>query len=1023
MVIVLGTQSLEAASVVVSQIVTGGAIGTAGGCATVSTQAKCTVRSLDPGGTILMTVQGYVNGAAGSFIIGTATVTGNIKNKGVTSTDTEPTTVKPFVDLTITKSDAPDPVCARSWPTPAPPPGAVCLGGLTYTYVVGNSGIGAASNVLVRDPLPAGTIFDHSTPAICSVNGSNVLTCNIASLAAQTTTTIVVVLVAPPGIGTISNTVTVDPNNTIFEGDETNNTATATTLVGTGIDLIVAKTDQFDPIATSGTETYTITVDNIGPQDATGIRVRDTLPAGTIFRDVIQQTNGFTCSYSSGNLECVGGSIRGTESEFVGPPPLGPDIATIKFRVFAQSFEGTMHNEVRVDPNGEIPEINEGNNFAFQNTVVNSGGATEGAFNELTIVKTQTSPANPVARNALVTYSIVIGNDGTDPAVNVSVRDFPPANARYIEATGTNGFHCTEVGNVVNCGGGTVPAAGSVTLTLKIFAPDTPGDYTNQAIVDPDFKIPEGNEFNNESSVPTVVADGGNGAFNDLQIMKTSTDTTPGGPIDYTIKVWNTGSNPALNVTVRDVLPAGVTFVSATDGAVLAGRSRAARPAGRQPLRRDHQRQHDDCHRRPSISRRRRRTRTRRCTTRRLSIRKHDPEGSELNNTAVADTQVKSVVNLSITKTGPPTSNQSQPGQYVITVKNEKSGTGAPVDNVHVHDPLPVGLIPLAIEIDPGDENTWACQITQNAINVVDCFGHLDPDQSVTFKIDVFMTAESGKSLDNEACVDPENLIEEFNPPGETDNCSTHTTVIVPRSPNLFLTKAADPGLVTPGGDLTYTIGIQNVGNAAADGPLTITDTLPNVAGVASVTFVDATGTDGWTCSYAGGISVICHDGPAPGGGNGLAAGASANITMHVTVHTDVTVPLVNTATAAPALTSEAGAISEAAAGHTADNTATVTTSVGGSGFDLVLSALSDNPDPVAPGQPLQYTMVGVNGGTADAPEDRHQHPFRRVLFQNADGSNGFNCVGPTSSVVTCEGPLPAGGDTTIKVSFTVLLD
>ena len=28
----------------------------------------------------------------------------------------------------------------------------------------------------------------------------------------------------------------------------------------------------------------------------------------------------------------------------------------------------------------------------------------------------------------------------------------------------------------------------------------------------------------------------------------------------------NIGTDPALNVTVRDVLPAGVTFVSATDG-------------------------------------------------------------------------------------------------------------------------------------------------------------------------------------------------------------------------------------------------------------------------------------------------------------------------------------------------------------------------------------------------------------------------------------------------------------------------
>ena len=115
-------------------------------------QAKCTVRSLNSGGTILMTVSGYVIGFAGSNMIGTATVTGNIKNKGVTNTDTELTTVMPQFDLTITKADSPDPVCAASWPGPGYPagPGApvgpdypagnTCQGGLTYTFVIGNSG-------------------------------------------------------------------------------------------------------------------------------------------------------------------------------------------------------------------------------------------------------------------------------------------------------------------------------------------------------------------------------------------------------------------------------------------------------------------------------------------------------------------------------------------------------------------------------------------------------------------------------------------------------------------------------------------------------------------------------------------------------------------------------------------------------------------------------------------------------------------------------------------------------------------
>ena len=121
----------------------------------------------------------------------------------------------------------------------------------------------------------------------------------------------------------------------------------------------------------------------------------------------------------------------------------------------------------------------------------------------------------------------------------------------------------------------------------------------------------------------------------------------------------------------------------------------------------------------------------------------------------------------------------------------------------------------------------------------MDCLGDLNPGQSVTIKVSVFMTAESGKPLDNQACVDPDHLIEQYSPPGRTDDCSTHTTITAgtKRSPNLFVTKNGDPTQVTGGDALTYTIGVQNNGDADAFSPVTITDVLPT-----SVTFVDANG-------------------------------------------------------------------------------------------------------------------------------------------------------------------------------------
>ncbi len=1039
-VIVNGTQGLEASSLSVSQIVTDGTVGNFGGCFVEAPQVKCSVRTLQPGGTILMTVTGQVVASAGSTIIDTATVTGNIRNTGYSSTDTEMTTIKPGIDLTITKSDSPDPVCARSWPGAAPLP-LVCRGGLTYTFVAGNSGIYEATGVTIRDPLLPGAILDSwSAPAFsggCSVDGSNVLTCTGGTIGPESTAVVTVVLTVPSMIGPLPNTVTIDPNNAIFEADETNNMASATTQVITGVDLTVSKSDAIDPIATSGTQVYTVLVNNLGTQDASNIRVRDTLPSGTVFRDVISD-HGFTCSHSSGVVECVGGSIKGTASNNYAP--LGgslanpPDTATITIRIFAQAFAGTMHNEVRVDPLGEIAEADETNNIAVQDTTVDSFGSGHGAFNQLTIAKTQLSPDKTnTARNAKVTYSIVVGNNGSDQAVGVVVRDYLPAGASYIEATGTNEFNCSQVGGYIDCLGGTIAAGGNATITLAMFAPDTPGTYVNQAVVDPDNSIPEGSELDNQAFETTIVTNGGEGAFNDLRIEKTATapTTTPLGPISYTLKVWNEGSDPALNVSVRDVLPAGVTFVAAADTGVGPGAAFTCSESGGVVT----------CSgatllggglasaRFISIS----------ATAPDLvvgapgvhNVAEVDPdndipEGNEFNNSSSADVIVASNINLKITKSGPTVATQSNVTDYTLKVTNEAViGSGQLATGVLVLDPLPVGLIPLAV--DAGTGNNWNCQVAENPINLVQCVGDLAAGDAaaVTIKITVFITAESGRSLDNVACVDPNDTITESN---ELDNCSEFGTFVAdpPKtSPDLLVSKTVDAASTTPDSDLTWTITISNVGTAKAKGwnpatltGLTLTDQLP-----AEVAFTNFTTTNGWTCTESSGL-ITCHD-----DGSGMDVGQSAQVTILAHVATSAAIPIVNSASAAPALI-DTTACSDPlqcegeTALHLENNTATAISAIGSSGFDLAIASVTDNPDPVAPGQGLKYTVVGVNGGTSEAA-DVHivvDLPTAGVHFDNADGSNGFNCGAPAANSVDCVGTLPGGGNTTITLNFTTLV-
>jgi uncharacterized repeat protein (TIGR01451 family) len=1078
-----GTQGLAAASMTINQVVTNGAVGTQGGCRVDAPQLTCQIRSLNAGGTVLYTITGQVVAPAGSTLINTGTVSGNIKNVAYSATATELTTVRPSIDLTITKADSPDPVPASSWPTTlqggseppppfaAPPPmqpwggkllaPPVGLGGLKYTITVGNSGILPATGVLVRDQLPGGTIFDHVAGDLAAgcvhTPATNILNCPGQTIPPASTKTLLVYVVAPPFVGNIVNQVWVDPINTIFEADETNNSAVQATTVSTGVDLTLVKDDKgpnspqgFDPIATAGTQTYIITVDNIGPQSVSNVRVRDVLPAGTTFRSA-QGNSGFTCSHANGIVDCVGAYMPGTFEEFYADA--GEHKATITIRIFAQNIVGIMHNEARVDPDNQIAEINEQNNIDFEDTEVGTGGGGMGSFNEFSITKTQTKPlpvGQAVARNARVEYDIKVTNDGTDPAFNVVVRDFLPAGARYIEAVDTSGNHflCSQAGNFIDCVGGELgkrltPTA-TATIHLSMFAPDTPGSYTQQAIVDPLNAINEGNEFNNQVNVPLVVNNGGIGAFIDLTIDKTpdNIQVKPKDEITYTLTVKNEGEAPALNVAVRDVLPAGVTFLSAADttgappsaaftcseaglvvtciGATLDGSANTLSSPDVPDTRTILIKVKAPVFNVPGLGL---------INQAFVDPENTIPEGNEANNSDTSKITVASAINLRVTKTGPTESSQNQVSQYTITAFNDKpegATEGQDATGVRITDPLPVGLIPLSVFTEGG--TNFQCSVSENPINVVECIGDMPKDDTdgIKITIDVFQTAEGGRKLDNEACIDPADSIEESN---ENDNCSTATSLggVQPKiSPDLLVTKSVSPsGPVTAGQAVTYTLTISNVGNADAAGELTLTDTLP-----AHVTFVNFTTTNGWDCTFTA-PNLVCHDGDDPdnpGTKEGLDVGASATITIQATYDGGATQPIVNTATANLALVEGGANDTQENEQNQANNTASAKNTVGTTGIDLVVSKIVDLPDPVAIGSKLTYTVIAVNGGTEDSTTSgkevlvRLDGPVTGVIFASATGSNGFNCGIPNAGgQIECKGDLPAGGDTTLTVEYTVV--
>jgi uncharacterized protein len=504
----------------------------------------CTNASLGLGNAVFTLVVNVNPGTAdGTIIQNDAVVTSATSDPDGDLTGTATTTVATSANLTVTKTDSPDPVDAGS--------------NLTYTISVLNAGPSSASTVALTDAVPADTTFVSVSAPLgwtCGtqppVGGTGNVICTNPSMAPGTANITLVVNVNPSTADgtTLSNTATVTTTTTDPSmGDQTD---TETTMVEASADLSVAKVDTPDPVTAGTVLTYTITLNNAGPSTATGLTLTDAVPANTTFVS-FTEPGGWTCTTpavgGTGTISCTNPSV-----------PIGNQVFTLAVTVGAAVPNGTIiTNSATVTSATTDP--NTGNETGTATTSVGFGSA------DLSVTKTD-SP-DPVNAGANITYTITVNNAGPSSATTVQLSDTVPANTTFVSLAAPAGWSCTTPPNggtgAITCTNASVAVGSNVfTLVVAVSPNAAPGTViSNTATVASATTDPNtGNESDTETTSVLSPAN--------VSGTKTASGSfAAGNTVTYTVTLSNSGPSAQANNPgdeFVDVLPSQLTLISAT---------------------------------------------------------------------------------------------------------------------------------------------------------------------------------------------------------------------------------------------------------------------------------------------------------------------------------------------------------------------------------------------------------------------------------------------------------------------------
>ncbi len=325
---------------------------------------------------------------------------------------------------------------------------------------------------------------------------------------------------------------------------------------------------------------------------------------------------------------------------------------------------------------------------------------------------------------------------------------------------------------------------------------------------------------------------------------------------------------------------------------------------------------------------------------------------------------------------------------YTIPTSNV-SLYGATSGVVTMNDTLPIGITPTS-----ATGTGWSCSVSGQTVSCVrnDAVAPAGSYPSITVNVSVLQTAPA--TVTNTATVGGGGEANALN-----DLAIDVASVV--SSADIAVTNSATPNPVTAGSNITYTQIVTNNGPSAADNAQLVTN-IP-----ANTTFVSMTPPAGWTCQVPGvgnTGTVICTNA-------NMVGGTAGTFTMVVKVNTGV---------ANGTVVSDTVSVGSAATDPiSANNSATATTVVGGTGPNLTVTDTA-SPNPVQAGTNITYTQVVTNtGSTAITNGTFAESTPTNTTFVSITPPAGWTCTG--FPIGPCTNPsVTAGATGTFTVVYKV---